>query len=77
MQKKFLRTNQQIKAESLRVIGIDGKQIGILKKDQALKLAEDYGVDLVEIAPAAKPPVARILDFKKFIFAQEIKERLR
>ena len=67
------RINQQIRAPEVRVIGFDGKQIGILKLSAALQKAEDVGLDLVEIAPNAKPPVAKIVDLGKFKYQQEKK----
>lgn len=57
----------------VRVIGADGTQLGILDIKQALRAAEDAGLDLVEIAPEAKPPVCKIIDYGKFIYAQEKK----
>ena len=59
----------------LRVIDPQGKQIGILKKFEALEKARGLGMDLVEIAPTATPPVARIIDFKKFLYQEEKKRR--
>lgn len=73
--KHFWRTNDRIIAGQLRVIGEDGKQVGILGKDEALRKAQEAGLDLVEIAPTAKPPVAKIIDFTKFKYQQEKKER--
>jgi len=73
-QKKFYRTNDRIFAATLRVIDSEGKQIGILSKTEALEKARELEMDLVEIAPTAKPPVARIIDFKKFLY-QEDKKR--
>lgn len=75
MQKKFFRINWQIQAKTLRVIGADGKQIGILPIEKAIKLGQEQDFDLVEIAPTANPPVARLVNFKKFKFEQERKER--
>jgi translation initiation factor IF-3 len=57
----------------VRVIGADGEQVGILSRDEALKMAEDIGLDLVEIQPNADPPVCRIMDFGKFRFDQQKK----
>ena len=57
----------------MRVIGADGEQVGILSRDEALKMAEDIGLDLVEIQPMADPPVCRIMDFGKFRFDQQKK----
>lgn len=59
----------------MRVIGPDGKQIGILERNEALKIAQDKELDLVEIAPKANPPVAKIIDFEKFRYEQEKKAR--
>lgn len=71
----FWRVNQNIRAGQLRVIGPDGKQIGVISKDEALKKAQELGLDLVEIAPGARPPVAKIIDFTKFRYQQDKKNR--
>ena len=55
------------------MIGADGEQVGILSRDEALRMAEDLGLDLVEIQPTADPPVCRIMDFGKFRFEQQKK----
>ena len=73
--KKFYRTNERIFALELRVLNEEGKQIGILKRSEALEKAREQALDLVEIAPTAKPPVARIIDFKKFLYQEEKKRR--
>lgn len=73
--KKFYRINERIYATTLRVIDDTGKQIGVLSKFEALQKAKDSGLDLVEIAPLAKPPVAKIIDFKKFLYQEEKKKR--
>jgi translation initiation factor IF-3 len=57
----------------VRVIGADGEQVGILSRDDALSMAADAGMDLVEIQPNADPPVCRIMDFGKFRFEQQKK----
>ena len=57
----------------MRVIGADGEQVGVLTRDEALKMAEDAGLDLVEIVPNADPPVCRVMDFGKFKFEQQKK----
>ena len=72
---KFYKTNQYIMATEMRVVDEKGSQIGILKKDEALREAIARGLDLVEIAPMAKPPVAKIIDFKKFKYQEAKKER--
>ncbi len=68
-----IRTNEQIRAPELRVIGQSGEQLGIISRQEALKLAEDAGLDLVEISPNADPPVAKIVDWGKFQY-QKMKE---
>lgn len=60
----------------MRVIGPDGRQIGILSRGEALKKAQEEDLDLVEIAPHAQPVVARIIDFDKFLYDQEKKARV-
>ena len=69
-----IRINEAIRAKELRVIGSSGEQLGILPRDEALKLAEQAGVDLVEISPNADPPVAKIIDWGKFQY-QKMKEQ--
>ena len=59
----------------LRVLDSEGKQIGVLNKFDALRKAKDLNLDLVEIAPMAKPPVAKIIDFKKFLYQQAKKKK--
>jgi translation initiation factor IF-3 len=70
----FYRTNERIYAPTLRVLDSSGKQIGVLAKFEALRIAREQGFDLVEVAPMAKPPVAKIIDFKKFLY-QEAKKK--
>ena len=72
---KFIAINQFIKATELRVVDESGKQIGVMSKSEALNIAGERGLDLVEIAPMAKPPVAKVIDFKKFKYNQEKKAR--
>lgn len=74
-EKRFYRINERIFANSLRVLDIEGKQIGILSKLEALNRAKAEGLDLVEIAPAAKPPVAKIIDFNKFLYQEQKKKQ--
>ncbi len=73
--RKFYRTNERIFAATLRVLDSENKQIGVLTKQEALRLAGEQGLDLVEIAEAATPPVAKIVDFKKFLYQQEKKRQ--
>ena len=72
---KFYRLNQNIQASKLRVIDSEGKQLGILTKQEAQDKAKELGLDLIEIAPNADPPVARIVDFKKFRYEESKKEK--
>ncbi len=65
---KRVRVNRQIRISPLRVIGADGSQLGILEVDAALRMAEEQGLDLVEVAPTARPPVVRIMDYGKYKF---------
>lgn len=69
-----VRINESIRARELRVIGQDGEQLGIVSRAEALKLAEEAGVDLVEISPNADPPVAKIVDWGKYQY-QKMKEQ--
>ncbi len=59
----------------MRVIGPEAEQLGVVILQRALELAEEYGLDLVEVAPTANPPVCRIMDFSKYKYDQEKKER--
>ena len=67
------RRNQDIRVPNVRVIREDGEMVGVLSRDEALKMAEDAGLDLVEIQPNAEPPVCKIMDFGKFRFEQQKK----
>ena len=69
------RINERIRVPEVRVIGDDGAQIGILKIDDALKMAQERDLDLVEVAPEAKPPVCRILDYSKYKYEQAQKQK--
>ncbi len=57
------------------VIGADGEQLGVMAPEQGLKLAQEAGLDLVEVAPQARPPVCRIMDFSKYKYEQEKKAK--
>lgn len=74
-QRIFYRVNERIGAPELRVLDSEGKQIGVLSKFEALNKAKSLGLDLVEVAPLAKPPVAKIVDFNKFLYQQEKKKK--
>jgi translation initiation factor IF-3 len=73
--KNRLRVNRMIRFSPVRVISPEGDQLGIMAVDEALAAAEARGLDLVEVAPAARPPVCRIMDFGKFKFEQAKAER--
>lgn len=70
-----LMINEQIRDREVRVIGEDGEQLGIMSSREAMRLAEEAGVDLVKIAPTAKPPVCKIVDYGKFKYEQTRKEK--
>ena len=72
---KFYQINQYIRADKLRVVDANSKQIDVLSREEALEMAKTKELDLVEIAPKAKPPVAKIIDFKKFKYLEAKKER--
>ena len=79
---KKLRINERIRARELRVIGADGTQLGIMTPDQALRLAREGGLDLVEVSPEASPPVCRILDYGRYRYqlnkkAQDARKKQR
>lgn len=74
-EKKYYRINERIFAQTLRVLDDEGKQIGILSRQQALVQARNERLDLVEIAPMARPPVVKMIDFKKFLYQEEKKKR--
>ena len=67
---KGTRVNREITAPNVRLVGLDGAQIGVVTIEEALRQAEELGQDLVEIAPGAEPPVARILDWGKYRYEQ-------
>ena len=71
----FVRVNGKIRAREVRVLGTDNKQLGILPLNDALAMARQHGVDLVEISSAATPPVCRLVDFGKFRYEQAKKEK--
>ena len=71
----FIRINGKIRAREVRVIGIDGNQLGVMPLNDALTLARQSGVDLVEIAATAVPPVCRVVDFGKFRYEQAKKDK--
>ncbi|OGX19091.1 MAG: translation initiation factor IF-3 [Omnitrophica WOR_2 bacterium GWC2_45_7] len=72
---KIIRINERIKSPEVRVIGPEAEQLGVVVIRRALELAKEHGLDLVEISPTANPPVCRIMDFSKYKYDQEKKER--
>ena len=72
---KYHRLNYQIMSPQLRLLDEEGKQIGIVSKIEALQKAKELGIDVVEVAPNAKPPVAKLIDYKKFKYQEAKKER--
>lgn len=68
--------NDGIRAREVRLIGVDGDQLGIKSKDEAMQIAEAAGLDLVVVAPKAKPMVAKVIDYGKYRFEQQKKARL-
>lgn len=73
---KKVRINKAIQARELRVIGPAGENIGVVSFSEALRHAEEAGLDLIEISPGARPPVAKIMDYGKFQYDQNKKQKL-
>lgn len=69
--KQQQRINEQIRVSQVRVIGVDGSQLGIISTEEALATARSAGLDLVEVAPDSKPPVCRVMDYGKFKYQQK------
>src|SRR5881398_4150416 len=69
------RTNERIRVPEVRVIGDDGTQIGVMRTDEALRYAQERDLDLVELAPEARPPVCRVLDYSKYKYEQAQKQK--
>ncbi|WP_204115116.1 translation initiation factor IF-3 [Shimia biformata] len=68
------RVNDRIRAPEIRLIGADGENVGVVHPREALAMAEEAGLDLVEISPNANPPVCKIMDFGKFKYEQQKRE---
>ncbi|MBT3193834.1 MAG: translation initiation factor IF-3 [Verrucomicrobia bacterium] len=73
--RSFIRLNHKIRVPEVRLNGVDGKPIGIMQTREALRIAQDQNLDLVEISPDAKPPVCRLMDYGKFRYEQGRKKR--
>jgi translation initiation factor IF-3 len=74
IKKDLHRINEKIRADELRVVG-DNVEVGIYSRQQALNMAEEQGLDLVEISPNATPPVCKVMDYKKFVYEQKKREK--
>lgn len=73
--KETQQINHEIKDKELRVVSADGEQLGIMSAKEALRIAEDHDLDLVKIAPQAKPPVCKIMDYSKYRYEQAKREK--
>lgn len=73
--KPRVRINNEIRSKELRVIGADGGNLGVISVEEALKAAKVAGLDLIEISPTATPPVAKIMDYGKYQYLEQKKER--
>lgn len=73
--RRFVRINERITAPQVRLIGPEGQQLGVVSLKTALEIADQYELDLVEVAPQAEPPVCRVMDFSKFKYEQQKKQR--
>ncbi|RKZ14687.1 translation initiation factor IF-3 [bacterium] len=69
------RINEQIRIPQLRVVDEEGEQLGVLDRNEALDIARERGLDLVEVAPSARPPVCRIMDYGKFKYEETKKAK--
>lgn len=70
-----MRRNEQIRAREVRVIGDDGEQLGILQRNEAMNIAREAGLDLVEVAPNSEPPVCRIMDYGRYRYEEQKKKQ--
>jgi translation initiation factor IF-3 len=70
-----LRVNEQIRTREVRLIGPDGANVGVVSTEEALRIAREANLDLVEVSPGAKPPVCRVLNLGKYLYEKEKKER--
>jgi len=73
--RSFVRANHKIRVSTVRCVNADGSMVGVVPTRQAMKLAQQQGLDLVEISPNADPPVCRVMDFGKFRYEESIKEK--
>ena len=69
------RSNNRISSPEVQVIGSEGENLGVLNTNEAISVAKNLGLDLIEIAPNANPPVCKIIDYKKFLYEQKRKQK--
>ena len=74
-ERDLTRINERIRVPEVRLVGDDGKQVGVVKTDEALAYAQERDLDLVEVAPEARPPVCRVLDYSKYKYEQAQKQK--
>lgn len=74
-QRKQYRINDRIYSATLRVLDAEGKQVGIMGKHEALRLASEQNIDVVEVVPNANPPVVKLIDFQKFLYQEQKKKQ--
>ncbi|MBV9466395.1 MAG: translation initiation factor IF-3, partial [Solirubrobacterales bacterium] len=74
-ERDLTRINDRIRVPEVRLVGEDGKQIGVVKTAEALEYAQQRDLDLVEVAPDARPPVCRVLDYSKYKYEQAQKQK--
>jgi translation initiation factor IF-3 len=70
------RVNEQIRSKEVRLIGADGANVGVVSLQEALRLAREANLDLVEVSPGTEPPVCRVLNLGKFLYEKEKKDRV-
>ena len=73
--KDIRQINEDITSPEVRLIDVDGKQLGVMSTEQALVIAQERNTDLVEVAPNARPPVCRLMDYGKFLYEAQKRER--
>jgi translation initiation factor IF-3 len=74
-ERDLTRVNERIRVPEVRLIDEDGNQVGVIKTDEALRIAQERDLDLVEVAPEARPPVCRVLDYSKYKYEQAQKQK--
>jgi translation initiation factor IF-3 len=77
IKEKHTRVNEEIRAPKIRVIDADGGQLGVMAPQEAMRIAENRGLDLVEIVPSANPPVCKVINFGKYKYEQQKRDKLQ